>query len=54
MSDYKVTSEGQFVKVPTGDDLQRGAHLKIPAPQPPVTQSPSTQTQSSNDTGGKK
>jgi hypothetical protein len=51
VADY---NESEFAKVPTSDDLQRGAHLKIPAPQPPATQSPSTQPQSSNDTGGKK
>jgi hypothetical protein len=53
MTDRRVINEGQYAKVPAGDVVQKGAHLKIPAPPPP-TESPSTSPQSSDDTGGKK
>jgi hypothetical protein len=34
MAQERPLNEGQFIKVPFWGDLERGAHIKLPTPEP--------------------
>jgi hypothetical protein len=57
MAQGRPLNEGQFIKVPLGGDLERGAHIKVPTPPPQSqpTQAPAqpAQPQTGGTNGGK-